>query len=131
MVRTRRGYPEEAAALCARAFALSPREPLRVVWYLALAWANLALHDYSGAFEASQQGMAVNPDFATLYVTGTAAAQQLGAVDDVRRWVAYLRERTVFNSQSAVRERLAPPRTASHVEQRDRLMSLLAAAGLP
>jgi hypothetical protein len=29
-------------ALCERAFALSPREPLRVVWHLTLAWAELS-----------------------------------------------------------------------------------------
>lgn len=131
LVRTRRGYPEEAAALCARAFALSPREPLRVVWHLALAWANLALHDYSGAFDASQQGMAVNPDFATVYVTGAAAAQKLGLEEDARRWVAFLRERTVFNSVQAVRERLSPPRTPDQQARMDTLVSLLAAAGLP
>lgn len=130
LVRTRRGHPEDAGALCARAFALSPREPLRVVWYLALAWANLALHDYRSAFEASQQGMAVNPDFGTLYLTGAAAAQQLGLVEEARSWVTFLRERTVFNSLLAVRERLAPARSAVHHEQMDQVVALLAAAGL-
>lgn len=130
LIRTRRGHPEEAAALCARAFALSPREPLRVVWHLALAWASLALHDYRGAFEASQQAMAVNPDFGTAYLTGAAAAQQLGALEEARSWVAFLRERTVFKSLQAVRERLPPAREAAHQKQMEQLASLLADAGL-
>lgn len=130
LIRTRRGHPQEAAALCERAFALSPREPLRVVWYLALAWANLALQDYRAAFEASQQAMAVNPDFGTAYLAGAAAAQQLGLVEDAGRWVAFLRERTVFNSLQAVRERLPPAREPAHREQMDQLLSLLADAGL-
>ena len=131
LVRTRRGHPQEAAALCARAFALSPREPLRVVWHLAQAWAGLALHDYRAALEASQQAMAVNPDFGTAYLTGVAAAQQLGATDEARTWVGFLRERTVFNSRQAVRERLPAAREAAHREQMHQLLELLAAAGLP
>jgi len=75
-------------------------------------------------------GMAVNPDFGTIYVTGAAAAQQLGLDEDARRWVTFLRERTVFNSLTAVRGRLAPARTAAHREQMDQVVSLLAAAGL-
>ncbi|APW36067.1 hypothetical protein RD110_01640 [Rhodoferax koreense] len=131
LIRTRRGHPEEAAALCARAFALGPREPLRVIWYLALAWANLALHDYRGAFEASQQAMAVNPDFGTAYLTGAAAAHQLAATEEARSWIAVLRERTVFKSLQAVEERLPPAREAAHRQQMDELLALLAAAGLP
>ncbi|WP_170168070.1 winged helix-turn-helix domain-containing tetratricopeptide repeat protein [Pseudorhodoferax soli] len=131
LIRTRRGHPQEAAALCARAFALSPREPLRVVWHLALAWAGLALHDYAAALEASQQAMAVNPDFGTAYLTGAAAAQQLGATEEARAWVAFLRQRTAFTSLQAVRERLPPAREAAHREQMDQLLRLLAAAGMP
>lgn len=130
LIRTRRGHPEEAAALCARAFALSPREPLRVVWYLALAWAGLALHDYRAAFEASQQAMAVNPDFGTAYLTGAAAAQQLGAEEEAQQWVAFMRERTVFSSLHAVQERLPPPREPAHRKQMEQLLHLLKAAGL-
>lgn len=130
LIRTRRGHPQDAAALCARAFALSPREPLRVVWYLALAWANLALQDYRAAFEASQQAMAVNPDFGTAYLTGAAAAQQLGATEEAHAWVALLRERTVFNSLRAVQERLPPAREPAHQAQMAQLLALLADAGL-
>lgn len=131
LIRTRRGHPHEAAALCARAFALSPREPLRVVWHLALAWAGLALHNYRAALDASQQAMAVNPDFGTAYLTGAAAAQQLGATEEARAWVTFLRERTTFHSLQAVRERLPPAREAAHREQMDQLLGLLAAAGMP
>lgn len=131
LIRTRRGHPEEAAALCGRAFALSPREPLRVVWHLALAWAGLARHDYAAALEASQQAMAVNPDFGTAYLTGLAAARQQGASEECRLWLAHLREHTVFDSLQAVQERLPPAREAAHRQQMQELLSLLAAAGLP
>lgn len=130
LIRTRRGHPEEAAALCARAFALSPREPLRVVWFLALAWASLALKNYRAAFEASQQAMAVNPDFGTAYLTGAAAAHQLGLAEEAQAWIAFLRQRTVFNSLQAVRERLPPAREPAHQAQMKQLLGLLADAGL-
>ncbi|GAA0765878.1 winged helix-turn-helix domain-containing protein [Ideonella azotifigens] len=131
LIRTRRGHPQETAALCERAFALSPREPLRVVWHLALAWAALAMADFPAALEASQQAMAVNAEFATAYLTGTAAAQQLGATALVQRWVTFLRERSAFDSLAAVQARLPPATEPAHRQQMVQLLALLRAAGLP
>jgi len=131
LIRTRRGHPEEAYALCDRAFALSPREPLRVVWHLSKAWAALAMGDYELALEESQRAMAVNPDFSTCYLTGAAAAQQLGATRSTSAWVAFLRERTVFNSLQAVRSRLPPSSGEPHAKQIEQVVELLRQAGLP
>ena len=130
LIRTRRGYPEEAAALCERAFALSPREPLRVVWHLSRAWAALALRDWSTALEESQRGMAVNPDFATCYITGTAAAHELGLESLVKPWLEFLQSRTAFKTVAAVRKRLPPASEAPHVKQMDAVAEQLRAAGL-
>lgn len=131
LIRTRRGHPEEAAALCDRAFALSPREPLRVVWHLSKAWAALALNDDRAALEESQRGMAVNPDFATCYITGAAAAQRLGETALAQVWVAFLRERTMFRSVSALHARLPPPGEPAHTAQMSVVARLLREAGLP
>jgi hypothetical protein len=131
LIRTRRGHPEEAAALCERAFALSPREPLRVVWHLSMAWAALALCDWGTALEESQRGMAVNPDFATCYITGTAAAQELALGNLVDQWIAFLQDRTAFKTLRAVRKRLPPASEASHLRQMDAVVEQLRAAGLP
>jgi len=131
LIRTRRGHPEEAYELCNRAFALSPREPLRVVWHLSKAWAALAMGDYELALEESQRAMAVNPDFSTCYLTGAAAAQQLGATRSATAWVAFLRERTVFNSLQAVRSRLPPSSGDPHAKQIEQVVELLRQAGLP
>lgn len=65
LVRTRLGHPEETPALWDRALVLSPREPLRAVWYLALAWSALARRDYSAALNAAQRGRAANPTLPT------------------------------------------------------------------
>lgn len=131
LIRTRRGFPQESRELCQTAFALSPREPLRAVWHLANAWAGLACGDYDWALEESQRGMAVNPDFATCYITGAAAAHLCGAPDLARAWATRLRERTVFKSVRAMRERLPPASEVAHRQQMDRLAGWMLAAGLP
>lgn len=131
LIRTRRGHPEEAAALCERAFALSPREPLRVVWHLARAWAALDMGEYQSALEESQRAMAVNPDFATCYVSGAAAAQQLGAHDLAAAWIEVLKTRTAFKTIRAFLDRLAPPTGPAHTRQMKQVAELLGLAGLP
>jgi DNA-binding winged helix-turn-helix (wHTH) protein/tetratricopeptide (TPR) repeat protein len=130
LVRTRRGHPEEAAGWCARAFAISPREPLRAVWHLATAWAALSLGDFRGALDAAQRGMAVNPDFATCYLAGAAAAQALGVDELTRSWLRRLQDRTVFNSLEAVQRRMPPATEPAHRRQMDELLALLRQAGL-
>lgn len=131
LVRTRLGHPEEAPALCDRALVLSPREPLRAVWFLALAWSALAQRDYPAALEAAQRGMAANPGLPTNYAVGAAAAQALGEKDLAVRWVEVLRERSVFRSVPAFLRRM--PVATSHHHRRQMLEAAqwLAKAGLP
>ncbi len=130
LVLSRRGRPQETAVHCARAFALSPREPLRVVWHSALALAALDLGDAAGALEAAQRGMAVNPYYPLLNLAAAAAAQQLGELALARHFVSVLRERTAHTSLAAVRERLGRTFEAAAQGQLERLLGLLGAAGL-
>jgi uncharacterized protein HemY len=95
------------------------------------AWAALAMGEYETALEESQRAMAVNPDFSTCYLTGAAAAQQLGANSNAAAWVAFLRERTVFKSLHAVRSRLPPSSGEPHAKQIEQVVELLRQAGLP
>jgi DNA-binding winged helix-turn-helix (wHTH) protein len=131
LVRTRLGHPEEAPALCDRALALSPREPLRAVWYLALAWSALARRDYAAALDAAQRGMAANPALPTNYAAGAAAAQALGEKDLAARWVELLRERSVFRSVPAFLRRMPVATSAAHRRQMQEAARWLARAGLP
>lgn len=131
LVRTRLGHPEEAPAMCDRALALSPREPLRAVWYLALAWSALAQRDYAGALEAAQRGMAANPALPTNYAAGAAAAQALGEKDLAARWIALLRERSVFRSVPAFLRRMPVATSKAHRRQMLDAAGWLARAGLP
>lgn len=131
LVRTRLGYPEEAPALCDRALALSPREPLRAVWYLALAWSALARKDYAAALDAAQRGMAANPGLPTNYAAGAAAAQALGEKGLAERWVQVLRDRSVFRSVPAFLRRMPVATSPAHRRQMKDAARLLAQAGLP
>ena len=131
LVRTRRGLPEEAPALCDRALALSPREPLRAVWYLALAWSALARKDYAAGLDAAQRGMAANPGLPTNYAAGAAAAQALGEKDLAARWVQRLREHSVFRSVPAFHRRMPVATSPAHRRQMQEAAHLLAQAGLP
>lgn len=131
LVRTRLGHPEEAPALCDRALALSPREPLRAVWYLALAWSALARKDYAAALDAAQRGMAANPSLPTNYAAGAAAAQALGEKQMAARWIELLRERSVFRSVPAFYRRMPLATSPAHRRQMQQAARLLAQAGLP
>lgn len=131
LVRTRLGHPAEAPALCDRALMLSPREPLRAVWYLALAWSALAQRDYAAALDAAQRGMAANPSLPTNYAAGAAAAQALGENNLAVRWVQLLRERSVFRSVPAFLRRMPVATCAPHRRQMQEAARLLAQAGLP
>lgn len=131
MVRQRRGFPAETAAHCDRAFALSPREPLRAIWHASKGQALLDLDDLHGALEEVQRGLAVNPAFPQLYLIGAAAAQALGAHAQASTWVALLRERTAFCSVAALRLRQGPAYAPAAQHSFERLVDLLRQAGLP
>lgn len=131
LVRSRRGHPEETAGHCDRAFALSPREPLRAVWHGAKSLAALELGDCIGALEEAQRGMAVNPAYPMLNMAGAAAAQRMGALAQAHECVTVLRERTAFNTLAAVRQRMARTYEDGARGQFERVLSLLRAAGLP
>ncbi len=131
LVRTRLGHPEEAAALCDRAFALSPREPLRAVWHLALGWSALARHDAAAALDAAQRAMAVNPAFPTPYVVGAVAARMLGQEALAAQWVEVLRTRSPFRSVADFLRRMPAATTPAHRRQMQAAARWLAEAGLP
>jgi tetratricopeptide (TPR) repeat protein len=131
LVRLRRGFAAETAGHCDRAFALSPREPLRAIWHHAKAHARLDLGDVQGAFEEAQRGMAVNSNYPQNYVIGAAAAQRLGAHAQACEWVAVLRERTAFNSLAALRERTMRTYEPAAIGSLESVIALLREAGLP
>ena len=127
----RRGLIEEARGHCHRAFALSPLEPLRVIWHCVQAEAFLVQGDPQGAFDEAQRGMAVNPDHAQTYLFGAPAARQLGTAKQAHDWVQELRKHKAFSSVAAVRVTLGPTYDPAALGQFEELIRLLREAGLP
>ena len=127
----RHGRHDEARAYCQKAFDLSPLEPLRVIWHFARAEASLATNDPQGALEDAQRGMAVNPDYAQVYLAGIAAAWRLGAVEQAQEWVATLRQHPAFCSLEAIRVTLVRTFDPACIGQLEQLLDTLREAGLP
>ncbi|RXT52429.1 hypothetical protein B6S44_16755 [Bosea sp. Tri-44] len=128
LVRTMQGFPQEAAALCARAFALSPYEPLRAIWHWIVAWAAIVLDEDETALAQAEQGIAANPHFPTCYVAGAIAARRLGKNALAAQYARALSASPTFGNLADIAENLpalhfAPLRSA--------YLADLAAAGLP
>ncbi len=102
LVRATRGAPEETAALCARAFALSPREPLRAVWHWAEACAASMMGEDEHALERATMGISANPDHPACYLVAAVSSWRLGSPEQARRYVAVL-GRTAFSSVTRLR----------------------------
>ncbi|OYU78874.1 MAG: hypothetical protein CFE45_29145, partial [Burkholderiales bacterium PBB5] len=127
----RHGRHDEAQAYCQKAFDLSPLEPLRVIWHFARAEASLAMGDPQGALVEAQRGMAVNPDYAQVYLAGAAAAWRLGAVEQAHEWVSTLRQHPAFCSLEAIRVTLVRTFDPACIWQLEQLLDTLRGAGLP
>lgn len=126
----RLGQPRDAIPWIERAFALSPRDPLRSVWYSGIARARIAAGEDALAIEAARQGIAANRDHAHNHAVLTAALAQLGRMDEAK---AALREfQRVQPGITVARYRQA--QTANEpiaVKTYERLLTGLAKAGLP
>lgn len=127
----RRGDLAAARAHCERAFALSPLEPLRVIWHVVQAEACLIGGDARGALVEVQRGMAVNPAFGQLHLFGAAAASCLGDAVQARAWLAGLGAHPAFASLAAVSVTLGPSYDDGARGQFEQLLRWLRQAGLP
>lgn len=127
LVRAVRGHPQETAAWCERAFALSPREPLRVVWHWTEAFAASLLGQEEKALERASLGIAANPDHPACYLVAAVSSLRLGHADDAARHVAALR-RSAFSSIERLRRLLPPMRVEPWASA---FLADLQAAGLP
>lgn len=109
LVRAVQGYPQETVPLCEKAFALSPREPLRAVWYWTEACAESMLGSDAKALERATAGIAANPDYPACYLAAAVSALRLGRHDAAARYITVLR-RSAFSSTARLRHMLPPMR---------------------
>jgi len=127
----RHGRHDEARAYCDKAFALSPLEPLRVIWHLVRAEASLATGDPQAALDEVQRGLVVNPTYGQLYLAGTAAAWRLGAVDLAREWIEVLHQHPAYGTLEAARTSIVRTYHPSAFGQMEQLLDTLREAGMP
>ena len=127
LVRAVRGHPEEAGDLCQRAFALSPREPLRATWHYTLACASSMLGRDEEALEHATSGVVANAAFPSCHLIAAVSSKRLGRDDTAARHVAALRQ-SAFASVEQVRRRLPPMSVEPWASA---FLADLHAAGLP
>jgi len=88
----RLGKPREAILWVKRAFALSPRDPLRSVWYGTIGRAQVAIGEDAQAVETSRKGIAANPNHPHNYSVRASAFAHLGRMDDAKAALAKLKQ---------------------------------------
>ncbi len=126
----RLGRPRDAISWIERAFKLSPRDPLRSVWYGAIGRAQVLMEDDAKAIETAKRGIAANPKHPHNYAVLASAYALRGELS---------------NAQTATQEflQLQPGMTASQywrnvasadpvaLKAYERLIVGLRKAGLP
>jgi adenylate cyclase len=113
-----------------RAFALSPRDPLRSVWHGAMARARISVGDDALAIEAAKQGIGANRDHPHNYAVLAAASAHLGRLDEARAAIGDFRRVQPGITIARYRANLTS-NTPQALEAYERLMSGLRKAGLP
>ncbi len=126
----RLGRPGDTFAWIDRAFALSPRDPLRSVWYGAIARARISLGEDTLAIEAARNGIAANRDHAHNYAVLAGALAHLDRMDEAKAALAEFRRVQPGVTVSRYRNNVTSNIPVS-VKAYERLMSGLKKAGLP
>ena len=127
LVGTAGGHPERAFELCARALALSPREPLRAVWHWGEACAASMLGREDDSLAYAARGIAANPAFPSCYLAAAVAARRLGREQEAARFLSVART-TAFCSIERLRQRIPSLRVEPWASA---FLADLRAAGLP
>jgi class 3 adenylate cyclase/TolB-like protein len=81
----RLGQPQDTILAIERAFALSPRDPLRAVWHAMKARAHFFLDDHHLAIQEARKGIAANRDHAHNYAVLAASMAALDRVEEAEK----------------------------------------------
>ncbi len=121
------GERDDAMPNLEEAILLSPRDPLMVIWYICMAWAELSADHYNEAVEFAHQAIEVNPEFTDNYAVLAAACGQLDRSPEAGAALDELRRRMPDLTASDNRLR----RPFSRPIDRNRFIDGLRKAGLP
>jgi class 3 adenylate cyclase/TolB-like protein/Tfp pilus assembly protein PilF len=89
----RKGQPEEAIRWVERAFTLSPRDPLRSVWYGVIGRAQVLIEQDEAAIGTAEKGIAANARHPHNHAVLASALAHLGRTEDARAALADFLER--------------------------------------
>ena len=78
----RLGRPHESTQWIERALALSPRDPLRAIWYSVIARAHLLMGEDSIAVQFAHKGISANKKHSNNYAVLASAYAHMGRDDD-------------------------------------------------
>lgn len=81
LIYMRLGKPAEAIDWIQRAFAISPRDPLRSVWYASIGRAQILIGKDREAIETAGLGIVANPDHSQNYAVLASAYAHLGQIE--------------------------------------------------
>jgi adenylate cyclase len=126
-----RGFPNETAIHCGRAFALSPREPLRAIWLRSMALAALFTADPSGAAEHARAALAINPKYPSPYLILACANLRLGLTAAAHEALKSSFDYTEWRSITEIREWHARPKGIWYTERLEEMLSDLRCLGVP
>ncbi len=109
------------------AIQMSPRDPLLVIWHIAMGWAELAAEQFHPAVDFAKQAIEDNPEFTDNYSVLAACYGQLGQLDDAHAALEQLLHR--MPGLTANDARLTRP--FKRASDRQRFLEGLVKAGLP
>lgn len=124
------GRLDEARDHFREALALSPRDPLRAVWFSFLGIIELISDRFEDAVEIANRGLAANPDLVHNSLTLAAALQQLGREDEAEAVLRGLRDPAGATITVALR-RIFQATSARGEPMRRKYMRYLSEAGVP
>jgi len=125
----RLGKPREAIKWVERAFAISPRDPLRSVWYGTIGRAQVAIAADGQAIETSHKGIAANPNHPHNYAVLASANAHLGQMDKAQAALQKFKQLQPGITLSRYRKRIASGDPVA-IKTYKRLLDGLGKAGL-
>ncbi len=125
----RLGRPHDAIHWVERALALSPRDPLRSVWYGTIARAQTLIGDDRLAIDTALKGVAANPKHSHNYAVLASAYAHLGDMNKANAALQDFKRRRPAISLSGYRRQLAADDPVA-LKTYERLLNGLRKAGL-
>ena len=126
----RLGKPQEAIEMVERAFALSPRDPLRAVWFGIIGRAQVLLGEDEKAIATARKGIVANPNHSNNYAVLASAHAHLGETEKAQAAIADLARLQPKITLAGYRSQVAGQEPFAR-ESYARLLDGLRKAGLP